>query len=204
MSLDPKKASGDQKPQLQLLPAVFEEQTAAALKIGAEKYGPWNWRGNQVEIMTYLGAMRRHIAAVLDGEDIDPESGAHHLGHVAASCAIVLDARKHGTLADNRPQRRACAGCQPDYWRHGIPQEFTHCPLCGRVMALEQKLETEYGLSGELVDPADLKTGDWYLWRRSQAREIEGPFIVRDTDQPKYWSRESEYRRCEPPKTKQP
>ena len=53
--------------------------------------------------MTYLGAMKRHIDAIIDGEDIDPESRAHYLGHVAAGCAIVLDARKHGTLVDNRP-----------------------------------------------------------------------------------------------------
>jgi hypothetical protein len=56
-----------------------------------------------VEIMTYLAAMRRHIDCLIDGEDIDPESGAHHLGHVAAGCAIVLDARRAGTLVDNRP-----------------------------------------------------------------------------------------------------
>lgn len=100
---DPKGIAGLAKPQLQLVPPVINTAMAAALKIGADKYGPWNWRTNQVEIMTYLGAMRRHIDAVLEGEDLDPESGAHHLGHVAAGCAIVLDARAHGTLVDNRP-----------------------------------------------------------------------------------------------------
>lgn len=100
---DPKGIAGLAKPQLQLVPPVINTAMAAALKIGADKYGPWNWRTNRVEIMTYLGAMRRHIDAVLEGEDLDPESGTHHLGHVAAGCAIVLDALAHGTLADNRP-----------------------------------------------------------------------------------------------------
>ncbi len=100
---DPKGIAGLAKPQLQLVPPVINTAMAAALKIGADKYGPWNWRTNKVEIMTYLGAMRRHIDAVLEGEDLDPESGAHHLGHVAAGCAIVLDALAHGTLVDNRP-----------------------------------------------------------------------------------------------------
>jgi hypothetical protein len=100
---DPKGIAGLAKPQLQLVPPVINTAMAAALKIGADKYGPWNWRTNRVEIMTYLGAMRRHIDAVLEGEDLDPESGTHHLGHVAAGCAIVLDARAHGTLVDNRP-----------------------------------------------------------------------------------------------------
>lgn len=93
------------KPQLQLLPPVFSREVAAALSLGAQKYGPWNWRHNRVEMMTYLAAMKRHIDCIIEGEDIDPESGAHHLGHVAAGCAIVLDARKAGTLEDNRPPR---------------------------------------------------------------------------------------------------
>jgi len=103
MSLDPKGLAGLAKPQLQLIPPALNVETAMALACGAEKYGPWNWRENRVEIMTYLGAMRRHIDRLIDGEDIDPESGAHHLGHVAAGCGIVLDARKAGTLVDNRP-----------------------------------------------------------------------------------------------------
>ena len=105
MSTDPKKAMGEQKPQLQLIPPALNRETAKALSLGAKKYGPWNWRQNRVEIMTYLGAMRRHIDCILSGEDIDPESGAHHLGHVAAGCAIVLDAAEHGMLVDNRPRR---------------------------------------------------------------------------------------------------
>lgn len=100
--LDPKGEAGAKKPQLQLIPPVLGVETAKALVNGA-KYGPWNWRHTPVEMMTYIGAMKRHIDALIDGEDIDPESGAHHLGHVAAGCGIVLDARKHGTLVDNRP-----------------------------------------------------------------------------------------------------
>lgn len=104
-SADPKGAAGASKPQLQLLPPVFNRETAKALALGGAKYGPWNWRKNHVELMTYLGAMKRHIDAVLDGEDVDPESGAHHLGHVAAGCAIVLDAGSYGHLIDNRPRK---------------------------------------------------------------------------------------------------
>ena len=100
---DPKGDAGLLKPQLQTIPPVLGTETAKALSLGAGKYGPWNWRSTKVEVMTYLGAMQRHIAAVIEGEDIDPESGAHHLGHVAAGCAIVLDARQCGTLVDNRP-----------------------------------------------------------------------------------------------------
>jgi hypothetical protein len=105
--LDPKGDAGKLKPQLQLIPPALNQETAKALALGADKYGPWNWRDNKVEIMTYIGAMKRHLDCILEGEDIDPESGAHHLGHVAASCGIVLDAQKRGTLVDNRPNASA-------------------------------------------------------------------------------------------------
>jgi hypothetical protein len=100
---DLKASQAIQKPQLQLIPPSLNDEVAKALSRGAAKYGPWNWRENKVELMTYLGAMKRHIDCLIEGEDIDPDTGAHHLGCVAAGCGIVLDARKHGTLVDNRP-----------------------------------------------------------------------------------------------------
>ena len=100
---DPKKAYGDQKPPLALLPPAFNEAVALALQTGAVKYGAWNWRENKVEAMTYAHAIRRHLDAWIEREECAPDSGVNHLGHVAASCAILLDAGKHGMLVDNRP-----------------------------------------------------------------------------------------------------
>jgi hypothetical protein len=76
---------------------------ARALHFGAvtKGYGIRNWVKTQVNMTVYLAAAKRHIDYLLDGEDID-ESGAHHLGHVMANCAIVLDAGRHGTLIDDR------------------------------------------------------------------------------------------------------
>jgi len=99
---DPKQAHGEKKPQLHLIPPAGNDEMAKALALGKGKYGERNWVNNKVEMTTYLSAMKRHIDRVLDGEDIDPESGAHHLGHVMAGCGIVLDARRHGMLIDNR------------------------------------------------------------------------------------------------------
>lgn len=75
---------------------------AGAHQLGAEKYGERNWVQNKVQTNTYISAMLRHIAAYKEGEDLDPESGISHLGHVMAGCAILLDAQKAGTLVDNR------------------------------------------------------------------------------------------------------
>lgn len=97
--------AGKKKTPLQLLPPVFMAATAWVLKLGAKKYGPWNWRKSKVESQTYVGAIRRHLDAWQDRENIDPESGQSHLAHVAASVAILLDAEANGTLADNRPPK---------------------------------------------------------------------------------------------------
>lgn len=102
MNQDPKKDVGSTKPPLALIPPTANAECAKALALGASKYGERNWLKNPVEIMTYLHAMKRHIDCILDGEDIDLESGAHHAGHVMAGCCIILDAKKHGTLLDNR------------------------------------------------------------------------------------------------------
>ena len=102
MQTDPKKLHGAAKAQLHLIPPAANAEMARALECGAAKYGERNWIGARVEMTTYISAMKRHIDCLMDGEDIDPESSAHHLGHVMAGCAIVLDARRHGTLIDNR------------------------------------------------------------------------------------------------------
>lgn len=104
-TLDPKGEIGATKTPLQLLPPVFMAGVAWVLKLGASKYGAWNWRNNKVESQTYVGAMRRHLDAWQDGESIDPESGQSHLAHIAASVAILLDAEANGTLEDNRPPK---------------------------------------------------------------------------------------------------
>lgn len=51
------------------------------LEFGAKKYEEWNWTKpmNKREI---LESMQRHLAALFDGEEIDPESGISHMGHI--------------------------------------------------------------------------------------------------------------------------
>lgn len=101
-SLDPKGDAGKLKPQLHLIPPVALTEAAKALKHGADKYGPFNWRTAKVCSSTYYSAILRHMGALQDGEEFDVESGATHLGHIMANCAILLDAAKCGTLVDDR------------------------------------------------------------------------------------------------------
>jgi hypothetical protein len=82
------------------------EAAAGAHQLGADKYGPWNWRDNSVAASVYINAILRHVKAWQESEDIDPESGVSHLGHVMACCGILLDAQAVGNLIDDRPQRK--------------------------------------------------------------------------------------------------
>lgn len=100
--LNPKDVAGRSKPQLGLIPTGAMASVAQAMENGL-KYGPYNWRYKPIGHMAYLHAMLRHLQAVISGEDMDPESGAPHLAHVAATAMIVLDAKSVGTLNEDRP-----------------------------------------------------------------------------------------------------
>lgn len=99
---DPKGEVGATKPPLGLIPPIAMEAAAWAHKLGSEKYGTFNWRATGVCASTYVSAMMRHLNAWRDGEDLDPESGVSHLGHVIASANILLDSAHCGTLQDDR------------------------------------------------------------------------------------------------------
>jgi hypothetical protein len=106
---NPKDLLGVKKPSLHLIPAAALLYESVVMKLGAEKYGAYNWRSNKVVLSVYLDAARRHMLAKLDGEDNDPESGMPHEAHVRACMGIILDAHATGNLIDDRPAPGAAA-----------------------------------------------------------------------------------------------
>lgn len=100
-------ATRDGKPRLDLLEHVAEVEIAKAIGTGADKYGVGNYRTIPILARVYGAAMRRHIGAWLDGQDMDPESGLSHLAHIGANVHVLLAAIESGTFVDNRgPARR--------------------------------------------------------------------------------------------------
>lgn len=95
---NPKDALAVDKVPLELIPPAAAIELVSALRNGAKKYGAWNWRQTGVRPEVYLGAALRHLLRWQSGEEIDSDSGVHHLGHVMACAAIVLDAMQHGKL----------------------------------------------------------------------------------------------------------
>lgn len=99
---NPKTAIGLTKPPIHAIPPAALLHLGAAMADGEAKYGLFNWRERNVSSTIYYDAAMRHLMAWWDGERAAPDSGIHHLGHVMACCAILLDAEANGTLNDNR------------------------------------------------------------------------------------------------------
>ncbi|AIT13313.1 endolysin; inhibits RNA polymerase [Ruegeria phage DSS3-P1] len=91
------------KPGIYAIPPTALLHCGAAMHNGCEKYGLTNWREHEVSASVYYNAAFRHLAAWWDGEREAEDSGVHHLGHVMACCAVLLDAEHMGKLRDDRP-----------------------------------------------------------------------------------------------------
>lgn len=90
------------KPRMYAVPQVALWALGAAMADGAKKYGQFNWRANDVDLAIFIDALKRHISAFEEGEDFAQDSKIHHLAHVMAGCAIMLDAFYTGVVKDNR------------------------------------------------------------------------------------------------------
>ena len=100
---NPKDRIGVTKPNLDLIPPAAEILEAGVMRLGAEKYGPFNWREKRIRTSIYVAAARRHLAQWQDGEDLDAESSLPHLAHARACLGILLDAVSLDRVIDDRP-----------------------------------------------------------------------------------------------------
>ncbi len=100
---NPKDVIGSTKPPLDLIPPSADILEAMVLKHGADKYSPWNWRDTKVRASIYVAAIKRHMAAFLDGEYLDGDSGLPHIAHMRACCSILIDAFENDCVVDDRP-----------------------------------------------------------------------------------------------------
>ncbi len=107
--INPKDSLGLAKVSLSKVPVAGLIHEALAMRDGAVKYGPHNWREYPVIATVYYDACLRHMMAWFDGEEEAPDSGVHHLGHAKACLGILLDAMENGKLGDDRPLPGAAA-----------------------------------------------------------------------------------------------
>lgn len=75
---------------LELIDPKFILGIGGVLTYGANKYKPNSWQNVENGIEIHYGAALRHLIKWKCGEDIDNESGLHHLLHAATNIMFVL------------------------------------------------------------------------------------------------------------------
>jgi len=101
---NPKDAIGSRKASYNNVPVPVLYEIGAAMNEGACKYAAFNYRVAGVRPMVYIGAARRHIDDYVEGQDIDPGSGLHHITKAIASLVVLRDAQMNGMVKfDDRP-----------------------------------------------------------------------------------------------------
>jgi hypothetical protein len=97
-----KTAAAIGKPQMSGIPPIAIMALGLAMQDGVNKYGRFNWREAAVTSSVFYDAMLRHLLAWYSGERTAPDSGVHHLAHLMAGAAILLDAEHNLVLNDDR------------------------------------------------------------------------------------------------------
>lgn len=103
MSTNPKDVIGNTKLPLHLWPAEASALGCLGMLEGALKYGRNNFiAGDGVVASIYVTAAIGHLQAWQSGEELTTDTNADHLGNAIASIAIIIKARAHGKLVDDR------------------------------------------------------------------------------------------------------
>lgn len=99
---NPKDLVGSDKLPVHLWPPTATALGCVGLLNGMLKYGRSNWRVAGVRASIYIDALQRHLDALREGEEVDPDDGVPHIAAILACAAIYADAEAAGKLTDDR------------------------------------------------------------------------------------------------------
>ena len=87
------------------------EDMVRVLEFGAKKYDADNWKKG-LQTNEIAESMMRHLFAYLRGEDIDPESGLPHTGHIMCNAMFLSYMQKFAPKFDGRrpDKNKRCCG----------------------------------------------------------------------------------------------
>lgn len=111
---NPKDAIGCRKPPLSAVPWPVIYELGAAMFEGASKYRRHNYRMARIRASIYFDATMRHLVQWWEGEDLDPDSGIHHITKAIASLVVLRDAMIQKMVVDDRPPN------SPLCWMAGV------------------------------------------------------------------------------------
>lgn len=90
------------KPRYDLLPPEALDALATHYGAGAKKYADRNWERGMAWCKCFA-SMMRHSWAWMRGEDIDPETGSHHMIAVAWNAIAIFTYYQRRIGEDDRP-----------------------------------------------------------------------------------------------------
>ena len=101
---NPKDGVGSRKSPISTLPIRVLWRVGLAMLEGAVKYGKFNYRAVGVRASVYFdAAVGRHLFSWWEGQDIDPDSGMHHIDKAIAGLMVLRDSMLQGNWTDDRP-----------------------------------------------------------------------------------------------------
>lgn len=115
-----KTAAAAKKPRVAAVPPIAVMALGAAMQTGADKYGAFNWRGTSVTASVFYNAMVRHLEQWYSGEQHASDTGVHHLAHLMAGAAIVLDAEMNDVFIDDRPKGKILGDDYAKYFMKAV------------------------------------------------------------------------------------
>jgi hypothetical protein len=93
---------GSKAQRMDLLPWDTLMKVSEHYHYGASKYDQRNWERGYAWSLSFA-ALQRHLAAFWQGEDIDEESGSHHLAAAAFHVLAMFTYVNRGLGTDDRP-----------------------------------------------------------------------------------------------------
>lgn len=87
------------------------EDMVRVLEFGAKKYAENNWKKG-LKTTEVVESMMRHMTAYLRGEDLDPESGLSHIGHIQCNAMFLSYMNRFKPNFDTRhiDKNKICCG----------------------------------------------------------------------------------------------
>lgn len=99
------KPLGDRKNQGKLQWNLVDfpslEPMIRVLMFGAQKYSAHNWKKG-LKVTEVIDSLMRHLVALNDGEDNDPESTLPHIGHILCNAMFLSFMLKNREDLDDR------------------------------------------------------------------------------------------------------
>lgn len=189
---NPKDTLGIKKVPMHSVPCGPLLELGLAMMEGGRKYGSHNYREAGCRASVYYDAIERHIKAWWEGEDIDPDSGLHHLIKAMACCAVMRDSMLMKNWIDDRPIRYP-DGLDIDGYNKQVAELINRYPDCKEPFTEKGRKYPKPLINKLKQFEATIECVPAYGWR---IRLANGKFLMpfkgltRETSTPFYYSTE--------------